>query len=932
MFDFIYRKPIKFIYRRLINFIYRELKKQQKQICLPKQTSVNYYPWLVAHNDDSGDQIFYNIHDPQSCYKCRIPELVGRRIQACFHGWFLLSNHHHTHWFLWNPNSTLIRLPPLLLKSWTQCCLSSPPGVPGSILLLGTLDKPNFVFCRLDRERKRLRWIEMSYAEQLRSITGRHDVIEILDFLTCCNGEVYAASSRHCCVVKIHIEVKENSNSDMISLLPFVNSSYPPKPFGRAVHRTRIFIESSLEPLVIYVGYADVKRRKPIDIYLFKLDISSMAWVEVEELKDTSLYLEEVGDNVVGAVASEFGGYVHIIHKEDKVVYSYNVKDKNHLHVFSKALSGLDTKLCRADERKEDEMVVRSAAAAAKEVVQEEEEEIEADHVLNLPFHVLERILEFCAGVEYLNFRATCKLCHLAAPLINRKVPQRRLKTYSSVSSPWLMRFDKRGGIITFTDPMFGDNYFIRAEEIVSNSIVMCSMYGWLLLLTGSSRLTLFNPFTNETRELPARRGSTGRFCFSAPPTSPHCMVMGFSGFVVFFHFVAGEPIWYRLVLDISVSLEFPTICGQHAYGLRNKGQVDVFRGVGRGGQVDVLRGVGPKVVVDRLPTSSCIVVEYFLTTCNQDLLLLMVGDFGEEVEVFKLTEELEWEKMDGLGRHAIYVCEAISTCLCMAAKTPEMENKIFFSRLHSKNGKVMFYSLETRRFHTFDGRNVGLESSVEDFYQHTCSHAWIEPTWSHGSVRGGPAESDDLMSYEKPTRPILKVFKPRSLVDLAAAVSSALLMNEPQWVGIIVKPLNYSLKGAVLHIDTDGLEDRDGDRNSTSVVKELYQVALKDGSIEFPDWSSHIVSVLRIPVRAINDSLASGTSADLLDGFAHGGRGDGRPTSAFFPLVVPSASRAGILFSISLGSTTSEGNTSLWYYLLCDMLWSSRSMEYRHC
>jgi hypothetical protein len=127
----------------------------------------------------------------------------------------------------------------------------------------------------------------------------------------------------------------------------------------------------------------------------------------------------------------------------------------------------------------------------AKEVVQEEEEEIEAD-VPNLPFDVLEMILESCVGVEYLNFRATCKHCHLAAPLINRKVPQRRLKTYSLVSSPWLMVFDKRGGIITFTDPMFGDNYFIR-EEIVSDSIVVCSMYGWLLLLIGDSRLAFFD-------------------------------------------------------------------------------------------------------------------------------------------------------------------------------------------------------------------------------------------------------------------------------------------------------------------------------------------------------------------------------------------------------------------------------------------------------
>ncbi|KAK1381135.1 hypothetical protein POM88_027879 [Heracleum sosnowskyi] len=65
-----------------------------------------------------------------------------------------------------------------------------------------------------------------------------------------------------------------------------------------------------------------------------------------------------------------------------------------------------------------------------------------------------------------------------------------------------------------------------------------------------------------------------------------------------------------------------------------------------------------------------------------------------------------------------------------------------------------------------------------------------------------GPSDNDDLMSYEKPTRPILKVLHPRPLVDLAAAVSYALLLNESQWMGIIVKPINYSLKGAFLHID----------------------------------------------------------------------------------------------------------------------------------
>lgn len=46
----------------------------------------------------------------------------------------------------------------------------------------------------------------------------------------------------------------------------------------------------------------------------------------------------------------------------------------------------------------------------------------------------------------------------------------------------------------------------------------------------------------------------------------------------------------------------------------------------------------------------------------------------------------------------------------------------------------------------------------------------------------------------------------------------------------------------------------------------------------------------------------------DLQDGFVHTRQGDGRPTSGFFPLVISSSSKAGILFSICLGKTTAEG------------------------
>ncbi|KAK6154318.1 hypothetical protein DH2020_008566 [Rehmannia glutinosa] len=254
----------------------------------------------------------------------------------------------------------------------------------------------------------------------------------------------------------------------------------------------------------------------------------------------------------------------------------------------------------------------------------------------------------------------------------------------------------------------------------------------------------------------------------------------------------------------------------------------------------------------------------------------------------------------------------------------------------------------------------------------------------SHSFSKGGPADSDDFLSYEKPTRPILKVANPRSLVDLAAAVSSALLMNESQWVGIIVRPLNYSLKGAVLHIDAGPglrIEERHhfeiekhevGTQNMTNldnppenlspVSTGVKQLTLEDGKIKLPDWTSNITSVLWIPLRAVSDGLAKGTPAgfkclrllrrtiavhftdpfhvsirvadkcndgtlllqvkaslaiydawlDLQDGFAHAGKGDGRPASSFFPLIVSPKSKAGILFSIYLAEASAKVRFSL--------------------
>ncbi|KAF3778258.1 Trafficking particle complex II-specific subunit 130-like protein [Nymphaea thermarum] len=268
----------------------------------------------------------------------------------------------------------------------------------------------------------------------------------------------------------------------------------------------------------------------------------------------------------------------------------------------------------------------------------------------------------------------------------------------------------------------------------------------------------------------------------------------------------------------------------------------------------------------------------------------------------------------------------------------------------------------------------------------------------SHSFSKGDLPDSDDFMSYEKPTRPVLKVSKPRPLVDVAAAVSSALLMNETQWVGLVIRPINYSLKGAILHIETGPglyidetcMVEMEADQKAfqgseQSTMSEVTsedgvspnasgcsKLVLKNGELQLPDWASNITSILWFPVRAVDDQLPQGTYSvvpqkqsvvdgmrtialklefgtthnqtfertiavhftdpfhvsvrvadqcndgtvilhsqvkgtvtvydawlELQDGFIHVGKFDGRPVSEFFPLVICSSSRAGLMFCI---------------------------------
>lgn len=284
------------------------------------------------------------------------------------------------------------------------------------------------------------------------------------------------------------------------------------------------------------------------------------------------------------------------------------------------------------------------------------------------------------------------------------------------------MVVDKYRGIVTFTDPWLGDNYFMKKSQLsIVNDIIYCSRYGWLLFESSEFECPVFfNPFTSDLRKLPGLNGDLKTICFSAPPTSFDCIVAGFRIYnkrnaLIFF--TCRKPSWRGLDLGANHhSIFSSTFIGRDLYALCKEGEVIVFKNLGK-------KNYSWKIVEAKAPISCwSSMAQYFLMNCDQNLLLVIVGEFGE-VEVFKRNDSTDkWEKIDGVGKHTIYICD--TTSLCIDAKTPEMENKIYFPQR-------VWYSLETCTYHTFNGKII--KESFGGFLgtkHHFNPHAWIEPSW----------------------------------------------------------------------------------------------------------------------------------------------------------------------------------------------------------
>lgn len=353
------------------------------------------------------------------------------------------------------------------------------------------------------------------------------------------------------------------------------------------------------------------------------------------------------------------------------------------------------------------------------------------------PLHIIEFIAEQClVATDYLNFRATCKRCRLAAPPIqwSTETALNRLQKHSLVS-PWLVVLDEDQGVTTFTDPKSGDKYYKKTiPNLIGDVIVCASGHGWLLLFGAAfRRLVFFNPLTNKTIALPLLEQHFlcfSSFVFSEPPTSPLFVIAGFAfrrGRTTVLTLSQKNPEWHAINIDCGIRLNQISYNSRTFFG----GNIYILCEHGELGIVKCDQDFSWEILVDEPPESfSLDWMQHFLLQCGDDLLLISVCKYGELVEIFRLNHSLrQWEQIHDIGKNMIFVCN--KACFSVPSKISGMENKIYFPKFHS--GKVVFYSLDTCKLHTCKRNDEDEEKELIDFFstkEHMTS-VWIDPSWS---------------------------------------------------------------------------------------------------------------------------------------------------------------------------------------------------------
>ncbi|KAL3498694.1 hypothetical protein ACH5RR_041426 [Cinchona calisaya] len=340
----------------------------------------------------------------------------------------------------------------------------------------------------------------------------------------------------------------------------------------------------------------------------------------------------------------------------------------------------------------------------------------------DLPVDIIDLIRLYLFARDSSAFNATCRSWRSTTAILRPLPPPGGCPHRQS---PCLM-FIEKFGICKFFHPIYNDFYFMEIPEI-ANARLRYSRFGWLLLSqedSSTKNIFFFNPFTRIKIELPRIPFEDGfvSLCFTAPPTSSDCVVMGVSGFL--FYSVAmirlGDQNWSIDENDKKFRLAecHPILYRGRYYCLGADGNVGIYNPKDHTCDV-ILKPLDTKVIES--------LRQAFFAEFDGKLLAVFVYGHEREVHVWRLNlSKMNWFPVQSLGDKMLFVSRGSS--FVETASVSGIANKIYFSKFYGNSG--VFYSLSTKKYHSYTG---GFSSHTGHKLRDFPLSTWIKPTLEMG-------------------------------------------------------------------------------------------------------------------------------------------------------------------------------------------------------
>lgn len=279
---------------------------------------------------------------------------------------------------------------------------------------------------------------------------------------------------------------------------------------------------------------------------------------------------------------------------------------------------------------------------------------------------------------------------------------------------------------------VFQHNNFFSMDfpDLDKKAVIRCSNHGWLLMCTDDEILFFFDPFNNQRIEVPRlpKKNRYTTMSFFHPPTSPDCFIVGIDGvhncIVEIGLLKHGEDEWNISSVELKklfgASLAPPILDGGKLCFLDFRGNIATF---------DMSRdpiaksGYVYNRCLKQRRLRRNIKEHYLIKIKGEDAIfgVFVMNDDHGGVRVFRLLDNILWEPVEDLGDKVFYVSN--SSSFGYITRNKNIANKIFFSKFN--RNKVVFYSLETRKYHSFEGDYSSENMYGLQRYEHA---AWMMP------------------------------------------------------------------------------------------------------------------------------------------------------------------------------------------------------------